>query len=58
MPVVTKPISFAGFFNDFDNLWNKAVKLFSDELELASLDSILYVYGNTLENKIADKFSG
>ena len=40
----------------FDSLWDTALKLFDDELELASLDSILYCYGNHLEGKIAEKF--
>ena len=49
-----EPILFADGL--FDELWAKAVKLFDDELELASLDSILYVYGAHLEGTIAKKY--
>merc|ERR1740138_538922 len=40
---------------EFDALWDEALQLFDDSLELVSLDAILYVYSQMVEHEVSKK---
>lgn len=37
---------------DFENLWDRAIELFDDDLPLVSLDAFLYVHTGVIEHHV------
>jgi hypothetical protein len=43
---------------DFDDIWEKAVNLFDDGIELVSLDAFLYIYTQKIEERVKNTHAG
>merc|ERR1712072_552734 len=44
--------------DQFDGLWTAAVKLFEDDLELASLDAFLFIYSDAIDEEVRNRLGG
>jgi len=42
----------------FDDLWDKAMDLFDDDLPLVSLDALLYLQSSVIEERVSQQLSG
>lgn len=40
---------------EFDTLWDAAVKLFEDDLQLASLDAFMFIYSDAIDEEVRGK---
>jgi hypothetical protein len=45
-------------FMDFDDMWEQAVLLFDDGLELVSLDAFLYIYSQQIDMSVSKRLTG
>jgi hypothetical protein len=43
---------------DFDEIWDQAIDLFEDDMELVSLDAFLYIYTGRIDQRVHKQLSG